>query len=177
MKNFSMPNQEKRPEVKNFHPKVNEIVKNMLQLHEGGKEFFENLDFAVRDPDIVESLYNLIDKNHDPYQVIYITTGKFGIFFRNWIECYGFDLDIVFTVNGGLREGNPIDSLEPFKEDIEGLEYVIVDDSYYSGRTVEAIKAHVDSLGGIHKGTYVIYDGSKEEKPNVYSLYRYYESK
>lgn len=172
-----MPNQDKRPETKAFHPKVNEVVKQMLQLHEGGKEFFENLDFAVRDPDIVQSLYDKIEEFTGVIQHIYVVSGKFGVFFKNWIECYGCDIDIVYAVNGGLRDGDPIDSLEPFKEDLNGLEFIFIDDSFYSGRTADTVIEHVKSFGGRYKGTFVIYDGSKEQRPDVYSLYRYHESK
>ena len=156
--------------------KINNIVKEMLQKHIGGKEFFDNLDLAVRDKDIVQSLFDEIEKFTGFYQHLYIVSGEFGRFFANWVECFGADIDIVYQVNGGLREGNPIQSLEPFKEDINGQDFIIVDDSFYSGKTVETIREHVISLGGSYAGTFVIYDGSHEKRKDIHSLYRYHES-
>jgi len=176
MKNLTISDQTKDSGNKITRPKINEVVRQMLQLHTGGKEFFENLDIAVRDPDIIQSLYDKIDKFIDYKLHIYVVTGKFGVFFKNWIECYGADNDYVYGVNGGLRNGEPIDSLEPFKEDFNGQDVIIIDDSFYSGRTVDTIIEHVKSLGANYKATFVIYDGSKEKRPDIHSLYRYYES-
>ena len=172
-----MSSQSRGSDSKPLRPKINEIVKTMLQLHVGGKEFFENLDFAVRDPDIIQSLYNEIENFIQHRMHIYVVTGKFGMFFKNWIECYGADNDYVYGVNGGLRNGEPIESLEPFKKDFEGADVIIIDDSFYSGRTVDTIIDHIMSLGANYKGTFVIYDGSKEKRSDIHSLYRYYESK
>lgn len=155
---------------------INEIVNQMLQQHTGGKVFFEKVDEAIRNEDVVQLLYNKIIKSKNDYSII-ITTGKFGIFFSNWINCFGNIFEIVYVVNGGIREGKPVDSLECFKDDIKGQKFIIVDDSFYSGRTVDAIKEHVTSLGATYKGTFVVYDGSKEKRDDVKSLYRYYENK
>lgn len=171
---FSKALQEMKAPV---NTKINEIVKEMLAKHEGGKQFFENLDLAVKDPDVIEALYDLIDHKMKGTMVTFVTTGKFGRFFANWIQTFGFDFDIVFVVNGGIREDEPLESLEFFKEGLDGETFVVVDDSYYSGRTSEIIRKHVESLGGEYGGTFVVYDGSKEKNKNVHSLYRYYESK
>lgn len=177
MKNLTISNRENSL-VKPSRSKVNNVVKEILQLHTGGKEFFENLDIAIRDTDIVQVLYDEIEKFIDHRMHLYIVvSGKFGTFFRNWITCFGSDIDYVYSVNGGLRDGEPIDSLEPFKKDIEGKDIIIIDDSLYSGRTVDTIIEHITSIGGNYKATFVIYDGSKEKRPDIHSLYRYYESK
>jgi hypothetical protein len=157
--------------------RVNEIVKEMLQKHVGGKEFFENLDLSVRNYDVVQSLYDLIEKVNGTNLVYFIVTGRFGIFFSNWIRYYGTESDILYIVNGGLREGEEIISLELFKNDLNRQGFIIIDDSYYSGKTNNIIKQHVESLGGRYEGTFVVYDGSPEKSENVHSLYRYYESK
>lgn len=177
MKNLTISDQ-RRTSDESPRSKVNEVVREILQLHTGGKEFFENLDIAIRNTDIVQVLYDEIEKFIDHRLHLYIVvSGKFGTFFKNWITCFGSDIDYIYTVNGGLREGEPIDSLEPFKKDIEGQDIIIIDDSLYSGRTIDTIIDHIKSLGGNYKATFVIYDGSKEKRPDVHSLYRYYESK
>lgn len=158
--------------------KLNEVVHRMLQKHTGGKEFFDNLDKSLQDELIVVHLFNLIQKHMEKDFVNLIVTGKFGRFFTNWLEFQGLlPFFCLYSVNGGLRNGNPIESLEYFKEDIQGKHFIVVDDSFYSGRTVDTIVDHVKSLGGNYKGAYVIYDGSKDKRSDVHSLYRYYESK
>lgn len=175
MKNFSMNNTEEINETRIINPKLNEIVLKILKLHEGGRNFFDNLDAAVKDPDIVSSLYHMIHKTTGVRYCIQISTGGFGRFYSNWIRSNGSDLDDVYLVNGGLREGNPIDSLEPFKSDINGQDFIIIDDSFYSGKTVDKIIEHVKSLGGNYVGTFVVYDGSHNKREDINSLYRYYE--
>lgn len=176
MNNLSVPVTEK-VEVKSFtSDKVNEIVSEILKQHIGGKEFFEHLDLAVQTKDVIQLLYDQIDKFSDGELLYYISTGKFGIFFNNWITAFGSDIDFVYLINGGIREGEPVSSLESFKSSLNGNSFVIVDDSCYSLTTIDNIKNHIESLGATYKGSFVVYDGSKEDRKDIHSLYKYYDT-
>jgi len=147
--------------------KLNEIVREMLEKHEGGKEFFNNLDPALQDKEIVGELWKKI-----PGALI-ITTGSFGRFFSNWLTYHNI-VSPVFVMDGGIRDGKPLTDLSPFKMEIFRRPFVIVDDSYYSGRTSRAIRKQLEELGATYNGTYVIYDGSFHNHDDVTSLYRYH---
>lgn len=176
MNNLSVPITEK-VEIKNFtNDKINEIVNEMLKQHVDGKEFFEHLNLAVQTKDIIQLLYDEIDKFTNGELVYYISSGKFGIFFNNWIRSFGSDIDYVYLINGSIKEGELINPLEPFKSSLNGNSFVIVDDSCYSLRTINAIKNHVESLGGTYKGSFVVYNGSKEDRKDIHSLYKYYDT-
>lgn len=146
---------------------LDSIVKEMLLAHKGGEVFFDHLDEAVKKDTIIKTLFdkfNLKNKN-------IIVSGGFGNFF---INNYGQEVKTVISVNGSLRKGEPIQNLEYLREEIKGNSFSFVDDSFYSGKTRDVVKAEIERLGGIIAETVVIYDGSKIKEENVKSLYRYY---
>jgi hypoxanthine-guanine phosphoribosyltransferase len=53
--------------------------------------------------------------------------------------------------------------------------FVLLDDSYYSGTTKKEIEKHLKQYNAKILKTYVFYDGSFTKKPDVYSIYRYYD--
>ena len=97
-------------------------------------------------------------------------SGEIGVVYS---KLYSHDDIHLFLLPGGLRHDKEI----PY--DIgriyEGMEFIIVDDSYYSGKTLNAVKKYMESTGAKIIANYVFYDGSRENKDNVRSIYRYYD--
>jgi hypothetical protein len=147
---------------------LNKIVVEMIEEHEGGEVFFNNLDEAMKNKSIITSLFHMIEDY--PYNII--LSGKFGLYLSNK---FVFPREY-FLVNGGLRKGKKIISLEPNKEGIKGNEFIFLDDSFYSGKTRNAIRTEIEKWGGTLTNTYVCYDGAKEKDETVKSLYRYYDN-
>lgn len=154
---------------------LNDIVEQLIREHTGGKEFFDKLDAAVARPDFFRKLWETHSFNDAyGYKPGIILSGKFGQLFANWLAAVGINRQ-VFVVEGGVRYKLRIDDLLPFMGAVRG-EYVFFDDSFYSGRTRDNIKEHLEQLGARLTKTYVVYDGAREKDPNVTSLYRYYDN-
>lgn len=153
---------------------LNKIVKDCLAQHEGGEKFFDYLDENIRvNMNILDllSVKFLLGNDFDKI----VVSGKFGRMFANYYmnDLYTDDAKIIM-VNGGLRKDEPIDDLSHLN--IKGKKFIFVDDSFYSGKTRNVIKAEIERLGGKLIQTYVVYDGSKEKDKTVRSLYRYYDN-
>lgn len=148
---------------------LNKLVDDMIAEHKGGEAFFDNLDKNLQDKEYLMLLYTQAKSFNNNF--VAITSGKFGLYFNK--RMYSF-VDCL-NVNGGLRKGEKVISLEPFKADIEGKDFIFFDDSYYLGRTRNAVKAEIEKWGGNLIATFVCYDGSYEKDDSVHSLYRYYK--
>ncbi len=88
-----------------------------------------------------------------------------------------FGLGLIL-VTGGLRTTAPMDDLWYVRQKLErgqGQDFILLDDSFYSGQTRNLIRAELERQGGRLVHTYVVYDGSRERDPNVSALYRYYD--
>lgn len=143
--------------------------------HEGGEKFFDLLDDKIRiDIDLIHNMINFILDSNIYFDYI-IVSGKFGRVFSNYINNNETKLSIhnIITVNGGLRKNN---SIENFWEiyDIKNKKLVFVDDSFYSGKTMNAIKNAIESNDGELVKTFCYYDGSENKLENVESFYRWY---
>lgn len=145
-----------------YDPRINETIKNIMNSTLQGETFNAENDISKKYQDIALALYSLIEEILGIYMANVIVTGKFGRFFHNWIQCFGFDYDTDYLIEDG-------ESLEIFKETIEGRDYVIVHDTVPENH--KFIKDHLNSLGGIYKGTYVIYNQHKGDPQEIYSLY------
>ena len=145
--------------------KVNELLEKFI----GGEIFFDQLDDSVRtSKEILATIDNdvKIKYLYDKYK--YIVTGKTGIAYFN----YGFTVDLI--VPGGLRKSNrQLDLSEYVKH---GENYVLIDDSYFMGRTEAVIRKALSSCGANLVGTFVFYDGCIEKRHWVTSMYRYYDN-
>ena len=142
----------------------------MLEEHEGGEKFFDNLDSEVLKEPILETLISSVKGQHKfAYAIV---SGKFGTFFHNYLATKNSDKRI-YVVEGGLRKTQTLD-LTYMKDSIIGNEFIFLDDSYYLGRTRDTIKKEIERLGGTLIHTYVIYDGSKGEDESVSNLYKYF---
>ena len=93
-----------------------------------------------------------------------------NIYGTNFFE----DFSDVILVEGGLRSGK---TPTIFRQNFTKTKFILLDDSFYSGTTKDAIERSlkmIDSQARIVK-TFVIYDGSKVKKNNIFSMFRYYD--
>ena len=149
------------------------IVKTCLEQHEGGEIFFDNLDEMIRNDDsLIKMMIEKIQKEISPSFIV--VSGNFGIVFLNYCM-KNMPMDFtssVIVVPGGLRNGVPVGNI-PIK--FSNQKGIFIDDSYYLGRTQQAIAKELKKIGSEIYKTYVFYDGSKEKKDDVVSFYRYYD--
>lgn len=157
--------------------KLNYKIAEILKQHKDGEEFFDALDAMVRgDTDILDTFMNFVySKIWDTSEYSLILSGQFG---NAIMGIYGAklfkDFSDVILVEGGLRFGKtPI----IFRQNFINNKFIMLDDSFYSGTTRDSIERSlkmIDSQAEIVK-TFVIYDGSKVKKNNIYSMFRYYD--
>lgn len=151
--------------------KLDEIVKTMLETHEGGEVFFDNLDHAIRiNLPIVDELLNKIPDFKNKHIIV---SGKFGIFFKKYLDLLDIAPKSLTVVRGGLRKGKKI--IELNENTPSNSELIFIDDSFYSGTTRKRIEEKLNTINSTIKLTYVVYDGSIVKSNNVKSLYRYYK--
>ena len=157
--------------------KLNYKIAEILKQHESGEEFFDALDAMVRgDMDILNTFLNFAySEIGDTGEYSLILSGQFG---NALMGIYGAklfeDFSSVILVEGGLRSGK---TPTIFRQTFVNTKFIMFDDSFYSGTTKDAIERAlkmVDSQAKIVK-TFVIYDGSKIKKNNLYSMFRYYD--
>lgn len=150
------------------------IVKNCLEQHTGGETFFDNLDKEVQRKPIVDQLLELIEGNKN-----IVVSGKFGWFLYTYLGIkIAYKYRNFLIVNGGLRKGEPIrflDSSYIRDEGLDNLDFIFVDDSFYSGKTRDIINKELNKYDSKIIKTYVIYDGSINKDESVISMYRYYD--
>jgi hypothetical protein len=149
--------------------RLDQLVKDMLEQHEGGNTFFDHLDEAVRqDEAIVDAFIKTFPLNYS-----IIGSGKFGRFFSNYFsQKRQFD-NMIIVVNGNLRKSAYIDDLSYLN--LTDKEFIFVDDSFCHGRTRNKVKAEIERNGAVLVASYVIYDGSKNKDDLVHSMYRYHD--
>ena len=145
-----------------------ETVNKLLEKYIGGQIFFTELDKAVKfNEEILRKLLDVVKKRFP--DTLTIASGEIGLAMHN----YGVSIDLL--VPGGLRFEPQKINLAPFASMIRGRDFIFIDDSYFSGKTVAVIQEEIEKLGGKLVGSYVAYEGSKEKKECVWSLYRYYD--
>lgn len=156
------------------------IVNECLDKFKGGEEYFNELDGMIKNNEILMVLFLLYAvRDSGIYNVI--LSGEIGLRYmqlqlQNKIPNY-INLMIV---NGGLRKGNVItggidSNCEVIPENLDDMDVIFIDDSFYSGKTRNKVNEFLYHRGTVIYGTYVFYDGSKEKHDDVYSLYRYYK--
>ena len=171
---------------------LNQKIVEILKSHpEGGEKFFNALDFMIRsDRTIIEDFLkfvfseykSMLMPNTNILDVGFVLTGQFGqILMNNYAKGLCAISQDIILVEGGLRNGT-IPTIA--KDKFNTKNFIVLDDSYYSGRTVEAINnalklagSSMITLKSYLLGAIVIYDGAKkdEKKHKVLSLFRYYE--
>ena len=167
---------------------LNEKIITLLKEHpEGGEKFFNALDLLIRsDRAILDDFISWsIGHIKDFYKtwteldtsvmhVGIILTGRFGLaVLSNYCDTLNKEFADIIVVNGGIREGA---TPEIYKQGFHTKEFILLDDSFYSGTTMLSIEKAMQDINPevkiIH--TCVIYDGGKEKRDNVSSLYKYY---
>jgi len=150
---------------------IDNIVKEMLRKHHGGRKFFDSLDDTIRnDESLINNLMNIVPKDKN-----IVVSGRFGRVFSNYFSTnYPKEQRKVIAVKGGLRKEDLVDDLSYL--DLKGEDFVFLDDSLYSGKTRDKIREELQKQGADISLTCVVYDGSKEKDSRVLSLYRYYEN-
>lgn len=145
--------------------KVNELLEKFI----GGEIFFDQLDDSVRtSKEILAMLDHDVKIRYPHGKYRYVVTGKTGIAYFN----YGFTTDLI--VPGSLRKSNTRLDLSEYVK--AGENYVLIDDSYFMGRTEAVIRNALNECGASLAGTLVFYDGCIEKRPWVTSMYRYYDN-
>lgn len=134
------------------------LVEEMVREHGGGTRFFDSLDHKLRTNAIACGLTVMANALFGPKKVV--VTGKFG-------ERYAkkFYPTLVLPSLRG-------DDWEVEVGDYVG-DYVLLDDSFYSGRTFQTADLIIGLGGGKLVGAVVAYDGSPVPWANVYSMYRW----
>ena len=157
--------------------RLNEKIAEILRQHPEGEPFFDALDAMVRgDMDILHTFLNFVySELEHTREYSLILSGQFG---NAIMSIYGVklfdDFSDVILVEGVLRSGK---TPTIFRQNFTKTKFILLDDSFYSGTTKDAIERSlkmVDSQAKIVK-TFVIYDGSKIKKNNLYSMFRYYD--
>ena len=168
---------------------LNEKIINLLKEHpEGGEKFFNALDLLIRsDRAILDDFITWSIEHIKEYcgkwandnlvnakSVGIVLTGRFGnAVLSNYLPVLCKEFGDILIVNGGIREGAVP---EIYRQDFALPRYVLLDDSFYSGTTMLSIEKAMQSIDPevqiMH--TCVIYDGGKEKRDNVSSLYKYY---
>lgn len=163
-------------------------IEEIIAKHPGGEDFFNHVDEMIRNhKSLIDTAYDkLIQYCYDThlwqvrgfptfaYNGI-VLTGAFGQAVTNYMHkeltnTFGQ----VLLVNGGLRQEGTKAQILTNSIDID--EFILFDDSFYSGTTRDKIE---EALKEIRQGckiihTVCIYDGSKDN--NVTSLYKYYKN-
>ena len=157
--------------------RLNEKIAEILRQHPEGEPFFDALDAMVRgDMNILHTFLNFVySELEHTREYSLILSGQFG---NAIMSIYGVklfdDFSDVILVEGGLRSGK---TPTIFRQTFINTKFIMLDDSFYSGTTKDVIEhalKMIDSQAKIVK-TFVIYDGSKIKKNNLYSMFRYYD--
>lgn len=164
--------------MKTLNIKIIELLK---EHKEGGEKFFNALDLLIRsDYDIMKILIKCIQNFYGDTTCLnnagVVLSGKFGhALYNNYRDFLNNTFKEVLITNGGIRTGSEV---YLGVNSLKCKEYIFIDDSYYSGKTknkIEEALKEINSEAKIYE-TFVVYDGSKEQDPNVISLFRYYQA-
>lgn len=162
-------------------------IEEILKEHPCGEDFFNHVDNMIRGhKSIIDAAYDkLIQWCYDQHLWInrgiptfgwngIILTGSFGRAVMNYMSnTLKRDFEQVILVNGGLRSGAECEILV---NSINVDEFILFDDSFYSGTTRDKIE---EALQNVRQGckiihTVCVYDGGHDS--NVTSLYKYFKN-
>jgi hypoxanthine-guanine phosphoribosyltransferase len=148
---------------------------------EGGVSFFDKMDEYIRNPKNMDLILQLVDiiYKEQGQKFNLILTGNFGdwvyhLIRTNKIKINGTVIHITGSLRMDLKE-RTFQVIQGKEDDIYNKNFVLLDDSFYSGSTKEEIEKNLKKYGAKIIKTYVIYDGSFQRRPDVVSLYRYYD--
>jgi len=144
---------------------ITNIVDSVLLKYKEGQDFFSNLDFSFRNKRVMDILLASI-----PNKYKIVTSGSFG---RKLSKIYPHKVDLLLP--GNLRHMSKYD-LSAQRKQIKKHDYIFLDDSYYSGRTVNVVRNAIEEQQGNLVKTYVLYDGKKTKDKDVEYFYRYFDN-
>lgn len=156
------------------------IVDECLVKYKGGEGYFNELDGMIKNNETLMVLF-LLYAIHDSGIKNVILSGEIGLkYFKLQLENKIPNYINLMVVNGGLRNGSEItggimSNCEVIPENLNDMDVIFIDDSFYSGKTRNKVNEFLYHRGTVIYGTYVFYDGSKEKHNDVVSLYRYYD--
>lgn len=179
-KNFILEN------IDNSKIKMKSIVDDLLNKEKGGEIYFDKIDFSIKLPkniDMIQDVFDHIRKNNKNFNLI--LTGGFGEWILSMIKKGKLHIpNNLVLLNGSLRgkdsklnkltTGNKIDIIFK-KHEIDNQEFILFDDSFYSGSTKVAIDNFLKKYNSYIKQTYILYDGNDNIDKTRKSLYRYYD--
>jgi len=148
------------------------MVKDIKKTHPGGEKFFDTFDEQLRiDPKspIYDVLFQFLTENH-----LLILTGGFGKFIAAHIDKGTLPYRQYILFKGGLR-GDAEPEVLKFSMDSINLEPIFVDDTIFYGTTFNKIQSSLKNSDIILENVLAIYDGWQTKRPNVKSLFRYYD--
>ncbi|MBQ7431617.1 MAG: hypothetical protein IJV29_18495 [Butyrivibrio sp.] len=177
-----MTTNEKIIEILKRHPEGGEKFSMLLTLmlrsdQSIGQAFVDwvcNYDFMYMQVPVVGADYTTqLSMNSQGIGVV--VTGRFGHYLMsNFAKQLTKTFGDIIVVNGGIREG---EQPEIFKTSLIPYSYyILLDDSYYSGTTANSIAKALQRIdpNACLVQAFVVYDGSKENKNLVKSMFRYY---
>lgn len=171
--------------IESSRKKMKYIVDDLLKKEKGGREYFNKIDNSIKLPanlDIIKDTFDYIRKNNENFNLI--LTGGFGDWILSLIKKGVLEVpNNLVLVNGSLRgknnklnkitQGYNVDIVYK-KNSIDNQEFILFDDSYYSGSTKNAIDNFLKKHNSHIKQTYALYDGNDTLSDQRKSLYRYY---
>ena len=154
------------------------LVAYCASKHKGGECYFNELDAMIKCN--YELLENFIKwaTEHSGCNCI-VMSGKIGEIVKKYIAYKLPDIRFV-VMSGGLRHDefykkqyNRLNFLLQDRNLLPLHDAIFIDDSLYSGKTYDRVQSLAEFYRTRIKGAYVFYDGSKEKRNDVISLYRY----
>lgn len=153
--------------------KIVDLVNQLLDKYKEGKEFFDALDSSIKDATNEDLIIYLVRGNENEWLA---TSGEFGDRLYNIWKSGKFKCKGMVVFNGKILTGDKkVESWYPKNFGLENKQFIYVDDSYFSGKTVSVINDFLKQNGSKIKRVSVIYDGSKTKKKGVNSFFRYYK--
>jgi hypothetical protein len=171
--------------IDNSKSKMKSIVDNALISKIGGNEYFNSIDSSIKLPQNIDMIQTIFDNMKNTYNFNLILTGGFGEWILYMIKKGKIKVpNNLILVNGSLRnKNNKLNKLTTGKDvdiiykkhDLDNQNFLLFDDSYYSGSTKNSIDKYLKKYNSKIIKTYVLYDGNNKIDKNRLSLYRYYD--
>lgn len=150
---------------------LKQIVSDLLAEHVEGVPFFDALDATWRSPRGTGVVGEFVAYAAHRWEYAqFVASGRFGMFLHNRWESY-FRRPLLL-VTGGLRTDALMDDLWYWHG---RQEFIFLDDSFYSGKTRDAIRGALQRRQCDIFHTFVIYDGCRERHADVASMFRYWD--